>query len=485
MRSWADIAFSTRRPILSTLSSLFTSPIHLAAYFGFEDVIKSQLSNLSEGTVKELLLIVAAADHFQVAKILLNNEFFSPEDISGFLAKALTCRSNSLIAIFTERFKLAERAPDIGILLEKSALIGCEHLLVDILGSNSRRQLTRAHMTEALCAAATVGNDAAVKRLLDSGALAQIKVEDLAKEASLRPLHSTVLTGHTRILSDLIQNLEHDSQQIHQQDVVGRTPLHLASMIGFSKMVEQLTRITPSLDLNSKLDDFGRAPLHYASFYGHTESVKALVSSKADLEVKNWKGRTALHIAVGEQRQATVDQLLELGANPNVLDKHGKSPLYIAVAVKSFQIVEILLNHKVEVNRRNYRGSTPLLLAAQLGLANIFELLKNNKGDLTSQDDEGLTPLHWASKNGHPDLVHLMLEIGLDVAVTDKSMLRPVHHAAASGNFHCLRHLLENGADIESRTPQGNTPLHIAAEKENLDSIALLLSKRGDRNKLD
>jgi len=484
VRSWSDVDSSTQIPVLNIPSFSTASPAHLGAFLGFEDVVKSQFDATSAEIREELLTIAAAKDRLQVTTYLLDHHPYRSADMSSSLMEASAHRSKSVISNFVERLDLQQQISDIGILLERAASMGHEGLFKAILHTKLREQLTQAHMMRVLCAAAIVGNENAVIEVLDSKLLSQIEDTSHSGGHSLRPLHDAVFSSHEQVVR-LIQHFEEENQQANQQDARGRTPLHLACMIGLPKIVRRLTSSAAFPNLISTPDSLGRTPLHYAVFYGHKETVTAIFSLKLNSEIKTRKGRTALHLAVLEQRKTIVDQLPELGATPNASDNHGETPLHAAVAAESLDMVQALVNHKAEVNERSSTGFTPLLLAVQRGSLDIFAFLKNSEAELTTQDDEGLTPLHWASKNGDPDMVHRVLELSADPNVTDKSGLRPVHHAASSGSSHSLKHLLENGAEIESKTPREKTALHLGAEKGNRGCVTMLLSKGANTNQRD
>lgn len=74
----------------------------------------------------------------------------------------------------------------------------------------------------------------------------------------------------------------------------GATALHVAAAKGYTKVLSLLLAGRANVD---QQDNDGWTPLHAASHWGQLEAAQMLVSSLADLEVKNFAGQTAVDVA--------------------------------------------------------------------------------------------------------------------------------------------------------------------------------------------
>ncbi|CAG8721456.1 15300_t:CDS:2, partial [Acaulospora colombiana] len=91
--------------------------------------------------------------------------------------------------------------------------------------------------------------------------------------------------------------------------VTGRTLLHIASALGFSKLVAALIGWKANVDI---ADKNGFSPVHFACFYGRTECVDILVRiGRAHLEGRDLQGRTPFDVCGTEQVRDFVLELEE------------------------------------------------------------------------------------------------------------------------------------------------------------------------------
>ncbi|PVF97908.1 hypothetical protein CPB86DRAFT_785406 [Serendipita vermifera] len=91
--------------------------------------------------------------------------------------------------------------------------------------------------------------------------------------------------------------------------VTGRTLLHIASALGFSKLVAALIGWKANVDI---ADKNGFSPVHFACFYGRTECVDILVRmGRAHLEGRDLQGRTPFDVCRTEKARDFVLELEE------------------------------------------------------------------------------------------------------------------------------------------------------------------------------
>jgi ankyrin repeat protein len=101
----------------------------------------------------------------------------------------------------------------------------------------------------------------------------------------------------------------------------------------------------------------------------HPEKVQRLLDLGADVNIRNYKGKTALHCAAKAGFVRVMGLLLAHDAGVNAVDKNGETPLFDAVrstiknTTKKKQAVMLLLENGGDVSLENGQGVTPLQLA--------------------------------------------------------------------------------------------------------------------------
>lgn len=107
---------------------------------------------------------------------------------------------------------------------------------------------------------------------------------------------------------------------LHSRDDLGRTALHLASIVGNPLTVEILishndVRNTssglykPANCINCK-DVYGMTPIHYAAMKGHQNILLLLLHADADHNAIDAEKNTALHVAANHGNESCIKALI-------------------------------------------------------------------------------------------------------------------------------------------------------------------------------
>jgi len=108
---------------------------------------------------------------------------------------------------------------------------------------------------------------------------------------------------------------------INQPDIIGQTPLIIASKLFSTDPLQQSTITVifkllldhEEIDVNY-YDSTGTTALMYASLVGNAEMVSRLIEGRADVNARHISGNTVLHYAVSSENIDIVQLLLDNGA---------------------------------------------------------------------------------------------------------------------------------------------------------------------------
>ena len=143
----------------------------------------------------------------------------------------------------------------------------------------------------------------------------------------------------------------------------------------------------PSKDINAQ-GDMGWPMLVYVcrgDNREHPDKVLRLLELGADIDVRNYKGKTALHCAAKAGFLSVIDLLIEKGATIDAPDNNGETPLFEAIrstikdGEKQRAAIEALLAKGADPNLKNGKGLTPLQIAKRMrrtDAGKIVELLR-------------------------------------------------------------------------------------------------------------
>ncbi len=195
-----------------------------------------------------------------------------------------------------------------------------------------------------------------------------------AMEPATEVFFKAVKNGDVAVVLSL---LEQNSTLVHQRDIDGNTPLHLAAKEGKTIIIAlRPDHLCPE-----------RAKVNYHDYH-------------RDNQRKHFSGPF--------------------------------SQRFEEISKKYQEVVHLLINHGAIVNQQNNAGKTPLHETAFIGSKNIGHLLLENGALIDQQDNDGWTPLHDASWRGYTSFVHFLLEQGAS-HITNNNGKTPIDVARSRG----------------------------------------------------
>ncbi|XP_077977693.1 ankyrin repeat domain-containing protein 16-like [Glandiceps talaboti] len=169
--------------------------------------------------------------------------------------------------------------------------------------------------------AALHGKSEAVHLLLER---CNYTVDDM-DSCGTTPLMDAIRADHTQVAELLITKHKADYQKC---DVLGRQPIHLASQSGAVESIDLLIKYY-GVSVDAMTTKTGLTPLHLAAKEGQNSAIQGLLSYGANVNLTDFKGRTALHMAAGGQHTDCVSVLLQSGSH-NCTDDSGTKPSDLA-----------------------------------------------------------------------------------------------------------------------------------------------------------
>jgi len=294
-----------------------------------------------------------------------------------------------------------------------------------------------------------------------------------AQCAMLRAVRAGDLSLLTKLLDS---DLGLDCDMAFSISGAQRPAICLAIEQGHVKLVEELCQRRCSV---SVFDKGGMTPLHLASSLGHTEIVELLLENRADIDmVTVATGETALHLATSGGHIATVKLLLERGAAVNKATNEGKTCLMVAARSGSLEIARLLVTAGAKRAMTDIRGNTALLLhCSGLGVnPAMLETLATNTVIDTSNWDGWWPLLAIVSGNHHnkSEAVCCLLRAGADVNTVTSLGYSALHTALHYSLPDIALLLVRAGADVTSQDFLGNSPLSLALAHQDLHMASIL-----------
>ena len=127
--------------------------------------------------------------------------------------------------------------------------------------------------------------------------------------------------------------------------------------------------------------------------------VRALIDRGHDVNVRDYKGKTALHRASQAGFAKITKLLIRSGANLEAKSELGETPLFDAAFYGRAEQVRLLVAQGADIEARNLNEETPLFAAVRGGQAEVVTMLRTLGVDMDAVNEKGMTVVEVAERS--------------------------------------------------------------------------------------
>lgn len=208
--------------------------------------------------------------------------------------------------------------------------------------------------------------------------------------------------------------------------------------------------------------------LQRSCIQGNVEETRSLISAGADINIRDFEGKTPLHLARINKNYGCALTLMESDCDVSAKEYiFGNVTLAYAFEGQATpQLIEVL-RRLVPRTAETYKamfGCTAMHELSRLSGGNLeeaFELLANAGQNIEARQEDGETPLLAAVSRNNNAVFKILMSAGASLTALSATRSSILHHAAHVADAELLRSLseAETSLDIELRNSAGHTAL--------------------------
>ena len=221
-------------------------------------------------------------------------------------------------------------------------------------------------------------------------------------------------------------------------------------------------KLASSVQVQVRSRDCNLSPLHMTVLLNLKKITLELLKNlpRADIEVRDYDGRTALHIAVSAGLLEIVLALLKAGANPQI----PPGIVHRAIIEGHDDIVCCLLEFEYEM------FATPELLrcAALMETMSVMQMFLMRISDKKAKIATANQILRHAALESKIGSMQFAMSEGAETDFIDDKGHTVLLDTVRHGQIEAVRYLLNMGADAFVRSPKGKSLVQIAAKSQKV-----------------
>lgn len=174
-------------------------------------------------------------------------------------------------------------------------------------------------------------------------------------------------------------------------------------------------------------DRLGRTLLSYAARYWPNTTVQFFITAGADVNTRDYMGRTPLHFAAMDCDDSKMQTFLDAaGVKVNAVDCIGRTPLMYAAKQKQEKNVQLLLaDSRVNIEAKDQEGWTALSHASHCGnVATILALVLIGQANINQRDDIGQSLIQLAKMREEKRNIEVLRQLQPEGILSTGSLTR-------------------------------------------------------------